>query len=150
MDVSKKIELFVDGACRGNPGPGGWAVLLRYQGVEKELFGAQLNTTNNQMELIAAIQGLAALTRPCKVDVYTDSEYVKKGITMWIHAWQKKGWKTANGKPVKNQTLWQQLLEAAKQHQIEWHWVKGHSDHPENDKVDALARAAIDHILKQQ
>lgn len=144
--VSKKIELYVDGACRGNPGPGGWGVLLRYQGVEKELSGAELNTTNNQMELMAAIQGLQALTRPCHVDVYTDSEYVKKGITLWIHNWHKKGWKNAANKPVKNQELWQQLYEATHLHQINWHWVKGHSDHPENDRVDALAREAIDRL----
>jgi len=142
--VSETIELYVDGACRGNPGPGGWGVLLRYRGVEKEFSGAQLDTTNNQMELMAAIQGLNAITRSCKVAVFTDSEYVRKGITQWIHAWRQKGWKTASGKPVKNLALWQQLDEATHRHQIEWHWVKGHSDHPENDRVDELARAAID------
>lgn len=142
--MTQKIELYVDGACRGNPGPGGWGVLLRYQGVEKELSGAEPNTTNNQMELMAAIQGLRALTRPCHVDVYTDSEYVKKGITVWIHNWQKKGWKNAANKPVKNQALWEELNAATHRHQIAWHWVKGHSDHPENDRVDALAREAID------
>jgi ribonuclease HI len=145
--MSNKIELYVDGACRGNPGPGGWGVLLRYQGVEKELSGAERDTTNNQMELMAAIQGLQALTRSCHVDVYTDSEYVKKGITLWIHTWQKKGWKNAANKPVKNQALWQQLDEATHRHQITWHWVKGHSDHPENDRVDALAREAIDKLF---
>jgi ribonuclease HI len=144
--VTKKIELYVDGACRGNPGPGGWGVLLRYQGVEKELSGAERDTTNNQMELMAAIQGLRALTRPCHVDVYTDSEYVKKGITVWIHNWQKKGWKNAANKPVKNQALWEELNAATHRHQIAWHWVKGHSDHPENDRVDALAREAIDRL----
>lgn len=142
--MSETIELYVDGACRGNPGPGGWGVLLRYRGVEKEFSGAQLDTTNNQMELMAAIQGLNAITRSCKVAVFTDSEYVRKGITQWIHAWRQKGWKTASGKPVKNLALWQQLDEATHRHQIEWHWVKGHSDHPENDRVDELARAAID------
>lgn len=137
----------MDGACRGNPGPGGWGVLLRYQGVEKELSGAERDTTNNQMELMAAIRGLEALTRSCSVDVYTDSEYVKKGITLWIHNWQKRGWKNAANKPVKNQALWQQLNTATERHQIVWHWVKGHSDHPENDRVDALAREAIDKLL---
>ena len=142
------VELYVDGACRGNPGPGGWGVLLRYQGQEKELFGSESNTTNNRMELMAAIQGLNALKRSCRVAVYTDSEYVKKGITQWIHNWQAKGWKNAGGKIVKNQDLWQALLEAANKHQIEWHWVKGHSDHPENDRVDALANKALDIMLK--
>ncbi len=142
------IELYVDGACRGNPGPGGWGVLLRYQGVEKELSGGELNTTNNRMELMAAIQGLNALTRPCQVAVYTDSEYVRKGITEWIHDWKKKGWKNAARQPVKNQVLWEQLAAATERHQIEWHWVKGHSFHPENDRVDALAREAIDNLLR--
>ncbi|HEV2524434.1 MAG TPA: ribonuclease HI [Gammaproteobacteria bacterium] len=148
--MSNKIELYVDGACSGNPGPGGWGVLLRYQGVEKELSGAELNTTNNQMELMAAIQGLQALTRPCHVDVYTDSEYVKKGITLWIHNWQKRGWKNSANKPVKNQALWEQLDAVTQGHQITWHWVKGHSDHPENDRVDALAREAIDRLLSSE
>jgi ribonuclease HI len=148
--VPNKIELYVDGACSGNPGPGGWGVLLRYQGVEKELSGAELNATNNQMELMAAIQGLQALTRPCHVDVYTDSEYVKKGITLWIHNWQKRGWKNAANKPVKNQVLWEQLDAATQGHQIAWHWVKGHSDHPENDRVDALAREAINRLLNSE
>lgn len=142
----ERIELYVDGACRGNPGPGGWGVLLRYQGIEKELSGAELNTTNNQMELMAAIRGLQALKRGCPVDVYTDSEYVKNGITKWIHDWQKKGWKNSANKPVKNQALWQELHEATHRHEINWHWVKGHSDHPENDRVDALAREAIDKL----
>ncbi len=146
--MPNKIELYVDGACRGNPGPGGWGALLRYQGVEKELSGAELNTTNNQMELMAAIQGLQALTRPCHIDVYTDSEYVRKGITLWIQNWQKRGWKSAANKPVKNQALWQQLDAAAARHSITWHWVKGHNGHPENERVDALARAAIDRLLK--
>lgn len=148
--MSNKIELYVDGACSGNPGPGGWGVLLRYQGVEKELSGAELNATNNQMELMAAIQGLQALTRPCHVDVYTDSEYVKKGITLWIHNWQKRGWKNSANKPVKNQVLWQQLDAVTQGHQIAWHWVKGHSDHPENDRVDALAREAIVRLLNSE
>lgn len=146
-DFRENIELYVDGACRGNPGPGGWGVLLRYRGVEKELSGAQLETTNNQMELMAAIQGLNALSRPSTVAVYSDSEYVRRGITEWIHGWIRKGWKTAAGHAVKNQELWQQLYEATHRHSIEWHWVKGHSGHPENDRVDALARAAIDEYL---
>lgn len=145
-----KIELYVDGACRGNPGPGGWGVLLRYQKKEKELSGAVAETTNNQMELMAAIQGLRALTRACEVAVYTDSEYVKNGITTWIHNWRRKGWKGSNGKPVKNQDLWQKLAMEVERHQVEWHWVKGHSDHPENDRVDALARAAIDELLTRK
>ncbi len=148
--MRNKIEIYVDGACRGNPGPGGWGVLLRYQGTEKILSGAQLNTTNNQMELMATIQGLNALTRPCQVKIYTDSTYVKLGITEWVHRWQLHAWKNAAGKPVKNQALWQQLIEATARHQVEWHWVKGHSNHPENDKVDALAKAAIDQLLKSQ
>ena len=146
--MSDKIELYVDGACRGNPGPGGWGVLLRYRGVEKEISGAELNTTNNQMELTAAIQGLNALSRSCQVMVYTDSEYVKNGITQWIYRWQKTNWKNAAGKPVKNQKLWQQLARAIVRHNIEWHWVKGHSNHPENDRADALAKVAIDKLLK--
>jgi ribonuclease HI len=148
--LSKITELYVDGACRGNPGPGGWGVLLRYQGTEKELSGAMLETTNNQMELMAAIEGLNVLTRGCPVAVYTDSQYVKNGITTWIHNWRRKGWKGANGKPVKNQALWEALALAVERHQVEWHWVKGHSDHPENDRVDALAKAAIDRLLKNQ
>jgi ribonuclease HI len=148
--MAKKIEIYVDGACRGNPGPGGWGVLLRYQTLEKELSGGLLDTTNNQMELMAAIEGLKALTRTCQVAVYTDSEYVRNGITTWIHQWQKKGWKGANGKPIKNQPLWEALAAESKLHQIEWHWVKGHSGHPENERVDALARAAIDKLLVNQ
>lgn len=148
--MAKTIELYVDGACRGNPGPGGWGVLLRYQNTEKELSGAVLETTNNQMELMAAIEGFKALTRSCSVAVYTDSQYVKNGITTWIHNWRLKGWKGANGKPIKNQDLWQALAAAVETHEVEWHWVKGHSDHPENDRVDALAREAIDRLLSQK
>ncbi len=145
--MNKAVEIYVDGACRGNPGPGGWGVLLRYQGVDKELSGAELNTTNNQMELMAAIQGLNALSRSCNIVIYTDSMYVKNGITEWLPNWQKRAWKNAANKPVKNQALWQQLEAAAKRHTIDWRWVKGHSDHPENDRVDLLAREAIDHLL---
>ncbi len=141
------VEIYTDGACRGNPGPGGWGALLRYKDSEKELSGAVPHTTNNQMELMAAIEGLNALLRPSKIDLYTDSEYVKQGITVWIHGWKKRHWKNATGQPVKNQELWKQLLEATLRHEITWYWVKGHSNHPENDRVDALAREAIDRLI---
>lgn len=144
------VEIYVDGACQGNPGPGGWGVLLRYQGVEKELLGAVSHTTNNQMELTAAIQALNALKRPSKIVIYTDSLYVKQGITEWLERWHKRGWKNASNQPVKNQALWQQLDQAVQNHQIEWRWVKGHSGHPENDRVDALARQAIEEFLSRR
>ncbi len=143
-------EMWTDGACRGNPGPGGWAVLIRLasetgtRAREKELSGGEPLTTNNKMELLAAIRGLEALTRPCRVSLHTDSTYVRDGITRWIHKWRLNGWRTADRKPVKNAELWQELVEAAAPHRIEWHWVKGHSGHPENDRVDALACAAAD------
>ncbi|MCR9104675.1 MAG: ribonuclease HI [Gammaproteobacteria bacterium] len=142
----KVVEIFTDGACRGNPGPGGWGVLLRYDGVEKERFGGAENTTNNRMELTAAIEGLRSLSRPCKVRLTTDSVYVKNGITTWLDGWKKKGWKTAARKPVKNIDLWQQLDEQNQRHQIEWHWVKGHSGHRENDIADQLANRGIDEL----
>ena len=135
------VELFTDGACKGNPGPGGWGVLMRYKGQERELSGGDPDTTNNRMELMAAIEGLNALTRPCRVIVSTDSSYVKDGITKWIFGWQRNGWRTADRKPVKNADLWQALLAATARHQVEWRWVKGHSGHPENDRADALACA---------
>jgi ribonuclease HI len=141
---NKMVEIFTDGACRGNPGPGGWGALLRYNGTERELYGYQPETTNNQMELMAAIQGLETLTRPCHVVLTTDSKYVMQGITEWISGWKRKGWKTAAGKPVKNQELWQRLDAAVATHQIEWRWVKGHSGHDENERVDQLANKAID------
>ncbi len=141
------VEIYTDGACRGNPGPGGWGVLLCYQDKEKELSGAVPHTTNNQMELMAAIEALNALLGPSKVELYTDSEYVKQGITTWIHTWKKKQWKNAAGQPVKNQALWQQLYDATLRHEIQWYWVKGHSNHPQNDRVDALAREAIDRLM---
>lgn len=144
MPDHKIVEIFTDGACRGNPGPGGWGVLLRYDGHERELYGYQPDTTNNQMELMAAIQALAALSRPCAVVLTTDSQYVRQGITEWMAGWKRKGWKTAAGKPVKNQELWQRLDVAAARHQIEWRWVKGHSGHDENERVDQLANKAID------
>ncbi|MEQ1800541.1 MAG: ribonuclease HI [Gammaproteobacteria bacterium] len=141
------VELFTDGACRGNPGPGGWGVLLRSKGRERELCGGALTTTNNRMELLAAIEGLQALTRPCTVAVYTDSEYLRKGIGEWLPKWKASGWKTAARKPVKNEDLWRRLEEAASRHQVEWHWVKGHSGHVENERADALANRGLDDVL---
>jgi ribonuclease HI len=137
------IELFTDGACSGNPGPGGWGALLRWRGTEKELSGGETPTTNNRMELMAAIEGLKALKRPAKVRVWTDSVYVRDGITKWIHGWKRSGWKTADKKPVKNVDLWQALLAASEPHEIEWRWIKGHNGHAENERADALARGAI-------
>ena len=141
------VELFTDGACRGNPGPGGWGVLLRYNDTEKELSGAERDTTNNRMELMAAIMGLEALTRPCAVRLTTDSKYVMHGITEWLPQWKKRNWKTAAKKPVKNIDLWQRLDAVVNKHQISWHWVKGHSGHDENERVDELANRAIDTML---
>lgn len=140
----KIVEIFTDGACKGNPGPGGWGVLLRYNGTERELYGYQPETTNNQMELMAAIQALETLTRSCEVVLTTDSQYVRQGITEWLAGWKRKGWKTAAGKPVKNQELWQRLDNAAARHRVDWRWVKGHSGHDENERVDQLANKAID------
>jgi len=137
------VEIFTDGACSGNPGPGGWGAILRFRGVEKELSGGETPTTNNRMELMAAIEGLKALKRPAQVRVWTDSVYVRDGITKWIHGWKRSGWKTADKKPVKNVDLWQALLEAAKPHDVEWRWIKGHAGHPENERADALARGGI-------
>jgi len=142
------VEIFTDGACRGNPGPGGWGAVLRYKGKEKELCGAETATTNNRMELTAAIKALESLKRHCQVRLTTDSVYVKSGITEWLPGWKRKNWRTAGRQPVKNIDLWQQLDEIAQQHQIEWLWVKGHSGHRENDRADALANLAIDRILK--
>jgi ribonuclease HI len=142
-----ETEIFTDGACRGNPGPGGWGVLLRHNGHEKELYGAELMTTNNRMELMAAIQGLESLKRPCRVRLTTDSQYVQKGIQEWLEGWKRRGWKTAARKPVKNVDLWQRLDEAANGHDIHWSWVRGHSGHPENELADALANKAIDELL---
>ncbi len=138
------VEIFTDGACRGNPGPGGWAALLRTAGKEREIGGGEPHTTNNRMELRAAIEALNALKRPCRVELHSDSQYVRDGITKWIHGWNRNGWRTADKKPVKNAALWQELVEAASRHQVLWHWVKGHSGHPENDRVDALACAEAD------
>jgi len=136
------VEIHTDGACKGNPGPGGWGVVLRFNGVEKELSGAEPGTTNNRMELMAAIQGLKALNRPCHVILETDSAYVRDGITKWIFGWQKNGWRTADKKPVKNAELWQELLAACAPHKIDWRWVKGHAGDPDNERADKLASDA--------
>ena len=138
------VEIFSDGACSGNPGPGGWGTLLRCGGQEKELSGYDPETTNNRMELIGAIAGLEELKRPCRVTVTTDSQYVKKGMTEWIDGWVKRGWKNSQKKPVANRDLWERLLALTKAHQVEWHWVRGHDGHAENERCDALARAAIE------
>ena len=137
------VDLFTDGACSGNPGPGGWGVLMQWRGEEKELNGGERETTNNRMEMMAAIRGLEALKRPAAVRVHTDSSYLRDGITKWIREWKKNGWKTAAKKPVKNMDLWQRLETAIERHQVEWHWIKGHAGHPENERADALARAGI-------
>lgn len=142
----KKVEIFTDGACRGNPGPGGWGVLLRYASREKKLHGGEPNTTNNRMELTAAIQGLSALKEPCDVRLVTDSQYVRKGITEWMANWKKRNWRTAAKKPVLNVDLWQQLDEACSRHSIAWEWVKGHSGHRENEIADQLANKGIDEL----
>ncbi len=144
MDTSDGIiDIFTDGACSGNPGPGGWGAILRWRGTEKELSGGEEETTNNRMELMAAIASLESLNRPVKARVHTDSQYVKDGITRWINKWKQNGWKTAARKPVKNTDLWQRLEEAAGAHDVEWRWIKGHAGHPENERADELARAAI-------
>lgn len=141
--AASHVTIYTDGACSGNPGPGGWGAILRYGKTEKELYGGEPDTTNNRMELQAAISALTALKRPCKVDLYTDSEYVRNGITQWIAGWKARGWKTAAKKPVKNAELWQALEEAADRHDITWHWVKGHAGHPENERADELARRGV-------
>jgi ribonuclease HI len=142
----KTIEVYTDGACRGNPGPGGWGVLLRYNGVEKELWGGEPETTNNRMELMAAIRALEALNQECEVDLYTDSTYVRDGITRWMENWKRRGWKTANRKPVKNQDLWEELDAATARHCVRWHWVEGHAGHEGNERADALANRGVDEI----
>ena len=146
----KKIEIFTDGACRGNPGPGGWGVVLRYNGKDKYLHGAVEETTNNRMELTAAIEAIAAVKYTCEIDLTTDSQYVRKGITEWVENWEKRGWKTSSKKPVKNVDLWKQLLELIRIHEIRWHWVKGHSGHEGNEKADDLANSAIDKLLESK
>lgn len=140
------VEAFTDGACSGNPGPGGWGVVLRWNSHEKELRGAARETTNNRMELQAAIEALNSLKRKCDVTLVTDSQYVKNGITQWIHGWRKNGWKTAGKKPVKNADLWQELSKACERHDVTWEWVRGHMGHPENERADALARKAIEEL----
>jgi len=139
----KVVEIYADGACKGNPGPGGWGVLLRAGGVERELYGGEPATTNNRMELIAVIRALESLKRRCRVRLYTDSQYVQKGISQWIHDWKRRAWRTADKKPVKNVDLWQRLDTLAAEHDVEWHWVRGHAGHPENERADALANRAI-------
>jgi ribonuclease HI len=146
----KHVHIYTDGACRGNPGPGGWGALLRYNQHEKQLYGAEDETTNNRMELMAPISALRSLTEPCKIDLYTDSQYVQKGISLWIHNWKKNNWKKADKTPVKNADLWQLLEAETHRHEIKWHWIKGHSNHPENDLVDELANLAIDELLKSR
>jgi len=154
-DMTKlTVEVFTDGACRGNPGPGGWGVLLRYihnhEKKEKKLSGSEAHTTNNRMELTAVIKALEALKMPCKIILTTDSQYVKKGMTEWIHQWKKKGWMTSDKKPVKNKDLWQQLESQIQSHEIQWHWVKAHNGHVENEIADQLAASAIDELLLRE
>lgn len=145
--TENQVEMYTDGACKGNPGPGGWGALLRFNGKEKELFGGERDTTNNRMELTAVIAGLQALTRPCRVVVYTDSQYVKNGISEWIHNWKKRGWKTASKEPVKNADLWQALDAARALHDVDWRWVKGHAGHEFNERADQLANRGVSSIL---
>jgi ribonuclease HI len=138
------VEIFTDGACSGNPGPGGWGAILRWNGTEREISGGARDTTNNRMEMTAALEAIRAMKRQVPIHIHTDSTYLRDGITKWIHAWKAKGWKTANKKPVKNQDLWRALEEALAEHDVTWHWVKGHSGHLENERADALARAALE------
>ncbi|MXO89498.1 ribonuclease HI [Pontixanthobacter aquaemixtae] len=142
----KRVEIFTDGACKGNPGPGGWGAILRMGQHEKELSGSAEDTTNNRMELTAAIKGLEALIEPCEVDLYSDSKYVLDGITKWVHGWKKRGWVNASKKPVRNADLWHELIAAAERHTMHWHWVKGHDGHPENERADKLASDQADSV----
>lgn len=148
--MSDKVEIFTDGACKGNPGPGGWGALLIYKGVERELWGGEAETTNNRMELTAAIRALAELNRPCEVLLTTDSEYVMRGIQEWLPNWKKRGWKTAARQPVKNADLWQQLDEQVNRHQVTWAWVRGHTGHPGNERADLLANRGVVYAKKQK
>jgi ribonuclease HI len=148
--MSERVTIYTDGACSGNPGPGGWAALLKYSGREKELSGGEPLTTNNRMELMAAIMALEALSRSCTVDLFTDSQYVRDGITKWLRNWKARGWRTADKKPVKNEDLWRRLDEARTRHQVVWHWVRGHADDPLNHRVDALAVAAMAPFKKKR
>lgn len=142
----KEVEIFTDGACRGNPGPGGWGAVLRFNGRERQLWGGETQTTNNRMELRAAIEALAALKEPCRVNLTTDSVYVRDGITQWLPNWKRRGWKTASRQPVKNVELWRELDQQNQRHEVHWHWVKGHSGHPENELADRLANRGIDEL----
>lgn len=148
MTVPKTVDIYTDGACSGNPGPGGWGALLVYQDTEKELSGGEPQTTNNRMEMIAAVRALDALKRPSEVRLHTDSTYLKDGITKWLPKWQTNGWRTAAKKPVKNADLWQELIRATARHNISWHWVRGHTGHPENERADALARQGMAPYLR--
>ncbi|MCG6862744.1 MAG: ribonuclease HI [Chromatiaceae bacterium] len=141
--MSETVEIFSDGACKGNPGPGGWGALLRYGSHEKELWGGELSTTNNRMELMAVIQALEYLKRPCRVRITTDSQYVKQGVTAWMGRWKRNGWRTADRKPVKNRDLWERLDQAVSRHELQWHWVRGHTGHAENERADRLANRGI-------
>lgn len=146
--MTEAVVIYTDGACKGNPGPGGWGVYMQYKGKEKELYGGEAKTTNNRMELMAAIQGLEVLTRPCVVKLNTDSKYVLQGITEWMENWKKRGWKTASKKPVKNEDLWRRLDAALQRHQVEWIWIKGHSGNHGNEKADSLANLGIETLPK--
>ena len=146
----ESVKIYADGACKGNPGPGGWGAWVVKGGIEKELFGGESATTNNRMELTAAIRALDALTRACEVDIYTDSQYVQKGMTEWVNNWKRRGWRTADRQPVKNVDLWQQLETAAARHKVSWHWVRGHAGHEGNERADALANRGVEHNLAGQ
>lgn len=147
--MADEVEIYTDGACRGNPGPGGWGVILRYKGHEKTLYGGEAHTTNNRMELMAAIAGLEALKRRSRVSLTTDSQYVKLGVTAWLADWKRRGWKTADKKQVKNIDLWQRLDELVGKHEVKWHWVRGHAGHVDNERADSLANLAIDELLQK-
>ncbi|MAU97590.1 MAG: ribonuclease HI [Fulvimarina sp.] len=149
-ESGERVEIFTDGACSGNPGPGGWGAILRFRGQEKELKGGEPDTTNNRMELLAAISALKALNRACAVDLYSDSNYMRDGITKWIFGWKKKGWRTADGKPVKNVELWQQLEAEKDRHDVTFHWVRGHAGHAENERADELARAGMEPFKRKR
>ena len=149
MSERPPVIIYTDGACSGNPGPGGWGAILTYGDTTKELSGGEAQTTNNRMELMAAISALEALKRPTRVELHTDSVYVKNGITQWLPSWQLRGWRTADRKPVKNQDLWLELSAAAQRHQLEWHWVRGHAGHPQNERADELANIGLEHVLVQ-
>jgi ribonuclease HI len=148
--MTPQVIIYTDGACRGNPGPGGWGALLMFGEHEKALTGGEFMTTNNRMELMAAIQALEALTRPCRVELHTDSQYLRQGVTEWIHGWKKRGWMTADKKPVKNEDLWKRLDAARERHTVDWRWVKGHSGHPLNERVDGLANQGLDAVLAER